>query len=375
MIQIMTSMIVIMIVLLTIAWLLYPAIIFVAAKVYSLFYKKPAVTIHNLTYPDITIVVPIHNGGSHLQAKIDNIFSQQYEGRIKLIIISDGSTDNTDIIANDNVSSNTSFIKLNTRNGKSYVQNIALKQVNTEYVLFTDVSARMETGVIKKLAETLRNDNIVGCAGARIIFNKTDLISRAYWWFENKLRISESHLGILATLSGAALMFKTQYFDSLDPDTGDDFVLPLNMKLNHGMKSILVEDAFVSDHDYRNDAFSILNARRRITSRSMLAILRRLRLLNPIIYPGTSLMLFSHKIIRWFTPVIILLIVLLIIIQIPLFWSLLLIIGVSVITFMSCKLDIKRFRVLWAIKRAWLENFGILLGIYDCSIGKKINYY
>src|SRR5438105_8917430 len=50
--------------------------------------------------PLITAIIPVHNGAPFLAAKIESVLASHYPpARLEVLVLSDGSTDNTDAIA------------------------------------------------------------------------------------------------------------------------------------------------------------------------------------------------------------------------------------------------------------------------------------
>jgi glycosyltransferase involved in cell wall biosynthesis len=54
----------------------------------------PGVTVKSSSNPPVTVLLPVRNGGAHLSAALDSIFAQTF-GDFELLVIDDGSTDNT----------------------------------------------------------------------------------------------------------------------------------------------------------------------------------------------------------------------------------------------------------------------------------------
>ena len=55
---------------------------------------------------DISIIVPIYNSERHLLKCLDSIFNQDFDGFYEIILINDGSTDDSHLICESFVSNN-----------------------------------------------------------------------------------------------------------------------------------------------------------------------------------------------------------------------------------------------------------------------------
>lgn len=85
-----------------------------------------------------SVIIPIYNSGKTLQRCIDSII-QQAEGRAELILVNDGSTDNTDEICRDYCTrfSNIKYIAQKNK-GVSSARNAGIQQARGEFVTFVD---------------------------------------------------------------------------------------------------------------------------------------------------------------------------------------------------------------------------------------------
>lgn len=91
----------------------------------------------------ITVIIPVYNVEKYLKQCLDSVFHQSYKS-IQVIIVNDGSTDNSkNIIVG--YKENYNFIYLEQQNkGVSEARNLALKYVNGDYILFVDPDDYLE---------------------------------------------------------------------------------------------------------------------------------------------------------------------------------------------------------------------------------------
>ena len=94
----------------------------------------------------VSIVVPVYNAEKYIRECIDSIINQKYQN-IELILVNDGSTDNSyDIINgfNDN-----RIIIINQENqGVSTARNIGIEAAKGDYFCFVDADDLLETDFI-----------------------------------------------------------------------------------------------------------------------------------------------------------------------------------------------------------------------------------
>jgi glycosyltransferase involved in cell wall biosynthesis len=82
-------------------------------------------------YPLVSIVIPVYNGSNYMQCAIDSALRQDYDN-IEVIVVNDGSTDNTDEIAKSYGDKIRYFSKEN--GGVSTALNLAIKNAKGEYI-------------------------------------------------------------------------------------------------------------------------------------------------------------------------------------------------------------------------------------------------
>jgi hypothetical protein len=151
-------------------------------------------------------------------------------------------------------------------------------------------------------------DARVGCATARLYFDdpQESQISKdqgRYWKYELGLRRTESSLGWLAVSAGPAMAVRRDLWTELDSCYGDDCMIPLDVILQ-GKKVRQAEKAIAWD-DYFDSPAREFRARVRMTVRNWGGTFSRPSLLNPIKYPQYAFTLWSHKVLRWLSPIII----------------------------------------------------------------------
>lgn len=103
---------------------------------------------------DISIIVPVFNVERYLEKCIDSLISQTYKS-IKIILINDGSPDNSQKIIDQYVSKYPekvfSYIKEN--GGLGDARNFGLQYADTEYVAFVDSDDYVSETYIEKMLE------------------------------------------------------------------------------------------------------------------------------------------------------------------------------------------------------------------------------
>jgi len=86
----------------------------------------------------LSIICPVYNAEKYIEQCIQSILSQQFQD-FELILINDGSSDNSLNICNQYAQKNPQIKVINKHNeGVSIARNIGLKNANGEYIIFID---------------------------------------------------------------------------------------------------------------------------------------------------------------------------------------------------------------------------------------------
>ena len=222
----------------------------------------------------------------------------------KLWIVSDGSTDNTNnIIKKFLYNKKLNFLPLE-RSGKSQAINKAISHLNGDIIIFSDANIEYTSKTISNLLKPFSEDK-VGCSCGKLVFrNPGKIISGKgesfYWKYENNLKKFESKIGYVCGATGAVYAIRKSLFVDLPKNCiNDDFTISMKV-IEQGFKCIYSEEAIV----YENVAPSVESEfKRHIRDATghYISILHLKKLLN--LFKGMSSLIFwSHRIIRWLVP-------------------------------------------------------------------------
>ncbi len=117
------------------------------------------------SHPKISVIVPVYNTAQYLPRCIDSILSQSFTD-FELLLIDDGSTDNSGSICDANAEKDSRVRVFHKENGGvSSARNIGLDEANGEWVCFVDSDDEMLCGGLQTLADGI-TDNVDVVMGA-----------------------------------------------------------------------------------------------------------------------------------------------------------------------------------------------------------------
>ena len=112
--------------------------------------------------PKVSIIIPTYNQAEYLKEAIESVLNQTYKN-IEIIIVDDGSTDNTlEVVA----SFDNKIVYIQQRNkGASSARNTGIKEASGEYVAFLDSDDMWIKNKLEKQIEFIKNDPEIGLLG------------------------------------------------------------------------------------------------------------------------------------------------------------------------------------------------------------------
>lgn len=107
----------------------------------------------------ISIIVPIYNSEEFLVQCLDSISNQTYK-KIEIILINDGSTDNSLEICKKYQELDSRFVIINNNNnGVSYSRNCGIQNATGEFIMFVDSDDIIDKNMCEILLKNIRSYN------------------------------------------------------------------------------------------------------------------------------------------------------------------------------------------------------------------------
>jgi len=266
--------------------------------------SRPLIYKEEVECPEVSILIAAYNEEKNIYNKIENILSSNYpQNKLIIFVVSDASTDQTNKIVSNCGYDNVNLIISPKRQGKTICENLALKQISSELVVFTDASVMLEKNCIRNLARHFQFNEEVGCVSTydKSIESDTNKGEGLYVKYEMAIRSFESKLCSLVGLSGSCYAARRQLCTELPGYVTRDFALPL----------IAMERGFISMDDPEaicyvkaiDDSKREFKRKVRTFTNGISTLIYKSNLLNIFRYRIFSFILWSHKVFRWLLPV------------------------------------------------------------------------
>lgn len=115
----------------------------------------------------VTVIIPAYNAEKYIRKCIESVLSQKYK-QFFILVVNDGSTDNTEKIVMDYVKDNPEKIFLYTKEngGISDARNSGIKRTKTKYVTFLDSDDYLDSNYLDLLIKAAEKNNAdMVCSG------------------------------------------------------------------------------------------------------------------------------------------------------------------------------------------------------------------
>lgn len=123
----------------------------------------------------ISIVIPVYNTEKYLERCVNSIIDQ-IENECEIILVNDGSTDNSGIICNEFSSKYPEYISVihKENGGLSSARNYGIKKAKGKYILLVDSDDYLVQGLIKILTNEIKTDKDIYEFGYKIYINNKE---------------------------------------------------------------------------------------------------------------------------------------------------------------------------------------------------------
>lgn len=122
----------------------------------------------------ITVIVPVYNVENYLNKCLDSLINQTYKN-LEIIVINDGSTDNSGIICQEYAQKDNRIVYIEKENGgQSEARNMGLDRMTGSYVTFVDSDDWIELDYVEILYKKITEYQADIAVGNYYSFNETE---------------------------------------------------------------------------------------------------------------------------------------------------------------------------------------------------------
>jgi hypothetical protein len=251
--------------------------------------------------PSVSLVIAAHREAPIIAAKVANARELDWPAeRLEVIVACDGSPDDTPARAR---AAGADVVLELPWGGKVRAQDAAVERAGGQLLAFSDANALWETGALRALAAAFDDPNVgYACGQVRFLNDRGTNQEGLYWRYEMAIRARESQLQSVTAGNGAIYAVRPEAYLRVDPIMGHDLSLPFNV-VKRGWRAVYAPSARAVEKMVPTVEGEFAR-KRRMMSHAWPIVLRG-GLLSPRGYPPLyALMVASHRLLRYATPLL-----------------------------------------------------------------------
>jgi cellulose synthase/poly-beta-1,6-N-acetylglucosamine synthase-like glycosyltransferase len=256
--------------------------------------------------PRISVLIAAYNEEEAIERKIQQTLALEYPAdKIEVLVLSDCSTDRTDEIVKTFPDSRVRLVRMRERRGKTFAQNVGVKEAAGEVIIFSDATAIYHPKALVYLACNYHDGSVGAVSGRYQYFDPgeqspTGLGSVAFWNYENLIKKMQSSIRTITGCCGCIYSVRKAAYTELPADIISDLVQPLQA-IQKGYR-VVFEDRALAYEETTQSTSEEFSMRVRVVTRAMRGLLSVSDLLKPWKFVWPAFQLWSHKIMRWMVP-------------------------------------------------------------------------
>lgn len=254
-------------------------------------------------WPTVTVTVPVYNAGSKIRGTLEGILQLDYpRALLQVLVISDASTDGTDVVVREFGGRGVELLRLPRRIGKTAAENAALSVARGEIIVNVDATILVPPSSLKPLVRVFDDPTIGVASGRDVSVGGTSQsgtgAESSYTGYEMWIRDLETRVGSIVGASGCFYGIRRSiHAKPLPIGLSWDFASPL-VAQKQGYRSVSVPAA-VCIVPRTAEIRTEITRKVRTMARGLRTLFYLRALMNPLRYGSFALMLISHKLLRW----------------------------------------------------------------------------
>ena len=253
--------------------------------------------------PAVTLGFAAYNEQDVIDAKLRNILELDYPAeKLEVIVVSDGSTDETDAIVERYAGRGVRLLTDGERRGKAARINQVVAEASHPIVVLSDANTMYEPDALRSLVRHFEDERVGSvCGEVRLIGPDGSLESESlYWRYEVMLKFMENKLDLVLGSNGPIYAVRKDLYEPIPDETiVDDFVIPMAIR-SKGYRLVYDPEAVAHEQTTGSIKGEFVR-RRRIGAGNWQAAVMLRSMLNP--FAGrVAFSFWSHKIFRWTGP-------------------------------------------------------------------------
>ena len=265
----------------------------------------PVAPAGNVGTPPVSLIVAAHSEQQVIAARVANALALDWpRERLEIVVAVDGGAEpGADATAERARAAGADVVLELPRCGKVRAQDAAVAAASGDLLAFSDANATWEPDALRALLAPFADPQVgYVCGQVRFVNEQGTNQEGLYWRYEMWLRAGESALASVTAGNGAIYALRREAYMHVDAVMGHDLSFPFNV-VKRGRRAVYAPDARASEKMV--PSIEAEGARKRRMMSHAWAIVLRGGMLSPRGYPPLyALMLASHRVLRYASPLL-----------------------------------------------------------------------
>jgi cellulose synthase/poly-beta-1,6-N-acetylglucosamine synthase-like glycosyltransferase len=249
--------------------------------------------------PLVSLIIPAYDEEAVIADKVANALQLDWpRERLQIIVADDGSTDATPERARE---AGADLVLELPPGGKVAALNEAVTEADGELLAFSDANSEWASDALGRLLAPFADERVgYVCGQVRFLDPEGDNLEGAYWRYEMAIRALESELAGVTAGNGAIYAVRRSAYEALPPSGSHDLSFPFRLA-KRGLRSLYAPQARAEEKMVPTIEGEFARKRRMMVG--LWDIVVGEGMLLPRGYsPLFAFELFSHRLLRYATP-------------------------------------------------------------------------
>jgi cellulose synthase/poly-beta-1,6-N-acetylglucosamine synthase-like glycosyltransferase len=255
--------------------------------------------------PSVSLIIAAYNEEAVIAAKVANALALDWpRERLQVVVAVDGgAAPGADATAERARAAGADLVLELPRGGKVRAQDAAVAASSGELLAFSDANSRWAPDALRALLAPFADPDVgYVCGQVQFVNDAGTNQEGLYWRYEMWLRANESALASITAGNGAIYALRRRTYLHVDAVMGHDLSFPFNV-VKRGHRAVYAPEARATEKMV--PSIEGEGARKRRMMSHAWAIVLRGGLLSPRGYtPLYALMLLSHRVLRYASPLL-----------------------------------------------------------------------
>jgi cellulose synthase/poly-beta-1,6-N-acetylglucosamine synthase-like glycosyltransferase len=249
--------------------------------------------------PTVSLIIPAYDEEEVIAAKVENALRLDWpRERLQIIVADDGSTDATPERARE---AGADLVLELPPGGKVVALNEAVTDADGEILAFSDANSEWAPNALEELLAPFADERVgYVCGQVRFLDPEGDNLEGAYWRYEMGIRTMESELAGITAGNGAIYAVRRSAYEALPASGSHDLSFPFRLA-KRGLRSLYAPGARAEEKMVPTIEGEFARKRRMMVG--LWDIVVGEGMIVPRGYPPLfAFELFGHRLLRYATP-------------------------------------------------------------------------